>query len=692
MSTTDQFDTTQQLNLWRAQASAAPNLKFGKDELFLRTSQLVSLLYESESVEFDAVPLLPGIQSIRPWRHYLPALRTMGLVENRRGRIFLTADGKTFEENPSKDFLATLLARKIRLFGESLDLVIESPKTIKEIHSTLVNSYNITSWKTVANVRARCTWLEALGLVEWLGANKIAATNSGRKIRSTWQIVSPESLSARIEEKSVDLPQAPSDIQAALENLKNNPRAHELRSTYNIWVPSPSSDPSKIENMRTCVAAAMEPINKEDLLVFIQNRFNLRRSSVDSMMPFMRGAGLIQEIRKNIYVATPLASSWIESGSYVDFIRILHVNMKFVGEIVDLAVENISRNQIYISSVNFGMNKEKTRWLISFLVEAGLVIESSWSSVQSTSLGKEFIQSIPLAQPDQIELPSDIPEDRRTLDPSLNVFGQIELSQISNDLIRFSREPSGGGMGAGAAFESMIEKVFSLMGFNAHRISGSGDTDVVVQWVDFSGNIRTAIVDAKSTSTGSISHTSVSDVAISAHKEKHDADRVAILAPSFVGETIREISVKKQWSLITAEELSQLLSASVNLGLSTAESALVFEFPDGISRVAELIESRQRTIDLITMVIARFREESDNEESLSARDISLIERRSSLAPTVDELINTINLLNGLDMQVLRTVEKMNDPKHQTYQLGEVRAAANQLRSLASALENGLSID
>ena len=34
------------------------------------------------------------------------------------------------------------------------------------------------------------------------------------------------------------------------------PGAQDARNTYNIWVPSPKSDPNKIENMRTIVTGS----------------------------------------------------------------------------------------------------------------------------------------------------------------------------------------------------------------------------------------------------------------------------------------------------------------------------------------------------------------------------------------------------------------------------------------------------
>ena len=165
---------------------------------------------------------------------------------------------------------------------------------------------------------------------------------------------------------------------------------------------------------------------------------------------------------------------------------------------------------------------------------------------------------------------------------------EAEVAQVAESLIRTSTDPSADGKTSGAAFEICIERAFQHMGFQAQRISGSGDTDVLVQWYDGDGSLRTAIVDGKSTASGHVTHTSVSEVAINAHKDKNTAEFVAIVGPSFSGDTIRNAAQKQEWVLITAAELGELVASADALGLRPAELGILFEMPDGLSRLAEL--------------------------------------------------------------------------------------------------------
>ena len=124
------------------------------------------------------------------------------------------------------------------------------------------------------------------------------------------------------------------------------------------------------------------------------------------------------------------------------------------------------------------------------------------------------------------------------IDNSLN-------EELFNNLSAAATNPSAEGKASGVAFEEEITKIFRYMGFEAKRIGGSGNTDVVVKWKNDDGEVITGIIDAKSKSNGQVSHGDVSDVAIETHKEKNNADYVAIIGANFSGDTIKNFALKK---------------------------------------------------------------------------------------------------------------------------------------------------
>ncbi|MFD9067227.1 hypothetical protein ACFVZ3_37540 [Kitasatospora purpeofusca] len=93
---------------------------------------------------------------------------------------------------------------------------------------------------------------------------------------------------------------------------------------------------------------------------------------------------------------------------------------------------------------------------------------------------------------------------------------------------------------------------------------------------------------------------------------------------AFGGDTIKNMAKRKQWALITADELGEVVSSAEALGLRPADVGLMFEVPGGLSRLAGPIDTRQRELDILSLVISRLKTESETEEAVSARDVSLI--------------------------------------------------------------------
>lgn len=682
---------TAQRNRWHGQASAAPDLHCAKDQIVDLTRHLVSQIKAGEAGNLDLYPRTPEGAAKRVWRDYISPLKVLGLAVHSRGVLSLTENGERYLESDDPLILADLLAERVRLFAEILELLSREELTVQEVNERIVADYGL-SWKTVANTRLRMTWLESLGLVEWLGDRKQGATSKGREVSRTWNMVSPDALAFSDDVGAEVVPDAPAEIADLLDELRANPSAHSDRSTYNIWVPSPSTDPNKIENMRVAISAAISPIEKNELLGFISDRFGLKRSSVESMLPFMRAGGFLQEVQRGVFVATGAAKAWLESGSEYNFIRLLHANMRFVGEQISFSIEKTPRNDLYAEGIRYGLNKDKVRWIISFLLDAGLLIETSFTSVQASATGVKFADDLPLAvKPGHIEDPASAQSGESNAVGSIEEESTASVAfEITDGLRRTATDPGADGKASGAAFEEFIRDAFAEMGFGARRISGSGDTDVLVQWTDASDEPRAAIIDGKSTSSGRVAHTNVSDVALDTHKEKNSADYVAIVGPAFSGDTIHAMAQKRSWALITADELSRVVIASNKLGLTPADVGLLFDPFEGKSALTDLIETKERDLDIVSLVVSRLRKESEDKEPLSPRDISLIERTSEIGPTVAEVIETFELFERLNFGAVRSVEESPDARFATYQLGDVRSAVRRLRAIAEAIEAGLT--
>ena len=675
-------DIQKQKSEWKRKGWSIPELRGSKTEWYKIVCELIKKIAENGAVDMNSTPDLNATNSIYPWRNYAPFLKGVGLASNKSGLLTLTDVGKKFCEAPTKRDIANLLHDKYRIFGEILAILQDEPKTIEDIDEILCREYSL-DWANLSNTRRRMDWLEVLELIEAVGNRKWGVSIEGKKAILDWPLVSSDVIdNIDVNSDNIQISTAPTEIEELLKKLVENPSLHKKRNTYNIWIPSPN----RIENLRTIVQYASEKVSRSDLFEFIVNEFQLKTSSVESMMPFLRADGLIEEVGKGIYLATPAAKAWCESGNDLDLIRIIHSHKRFVGEMILKAKEDITRNEIYAEGSRYGMNTEKSRWIMGLLIEAGILEETQYLHVKATGLGNAFAASLPMMDVDMLA-ESKAPETNSNLE--ISHIDNDENKQLFEALSNSARDPMAEGKASGVAFEENIATIFRLMGFDAIRIGGAGNTDVVVKWKDNAGKTIIAIVDGKAKSSGLVTHTDVSDVAIETHKEKNGADYVAIVGPGFGGDTIKNFARKKGFSLVTDKELVDITMSAKELGLSLDEIALLFKVPNGIPALEELINNKRRHLEIISLVIKTFKQKQEAMNSLSARDLYILSLGTEISPSLEELIDVFELLATEEVGVLNLIKKATPTEYTTYAMQNELQRVNKLRALASAIERGI---
>ena len=142
-------------------------------------------------------------------------------------------------------------------------------------------------------------WLEVLGLIDIIGNRKWVVTESGKRALKEWILVTPEMLdSFEDAEVSYKISEAPTEISNMIQELYDNNLLQKERCTYNLWSPSPN----KIENLRKILEYSCEKVTRIELFKYIGDEFNLKVSSIESMMPFLKASGLLEEVGRNIYI------------------------------------------------------------------------------------------------------------------------------------------------------------------------------------------------------------------------------------------------------------------------------------------------------------------------------------------------------------------------------------------------------
>lgn len=678
----DSSDVQRQRNEWKRKGWAIPEMRGSKQEWFAVTKELIQLVGKNQANELDSVPPLTSSANPQTWRCYATFLKGIGLVNNQAGLLRLSDEGMKFYHAPTKICMANHIQNKVRLFGEVLSYLERNPATVDEVDRYLCANYGL-NWTNLSNTRRRMDWLEVLGLIQAVGNRKWEITEAGEDALSGWYLVTPDALESADEGyEEIEIAEPPEEIAILLQQLQEDPGKHSKRNTYNIWIPSPN----RIENLRLIVQFASEKVTKAELFQFVEERFKLKTGSVESMLPFLKASGLLVEVGRSIYLATPAAKAWLKTSNDLDFIRVLHANMRFVGEMIVTANDDIVRNDLYARAKQYGLNTEKARWIAGLLIEAGLLEEPQYLHLRATAIGKQFASSLPLATD-----PGEAPvEPVPVADPPHNAnLPTSKLEQAINRLQIAARDPMAEGKAAGVAFEEAIAEMFRLMGFDAKRIGGAGDTDVVVHWKNTDGHTTVAVVDGKSKSGGQVSHSDISDVSIDTHKDKHGAEFVAIVGPGFSGDTIRNHAKKKSFALVTDKDLGEIAVNARSLGLNLQEIALLFKTPNGLSELEELMATKQRELDLISMVIAKFREEQELLGNLSPRDLLLLLRHTNLSPSLEELLDVMETLSRPEIGILQVTNNVRSVENTVYGLIGEKGNANRLRALAAAIDKGL---
>lgn len=667
-------------SIWRKKSWSIPELLGSKSEYTKIIVGLINQLACENVNGMDAVPELEGVSECRIWREYTPFLKGMGIVGNYNGSLSLSETGKALYEDMSFYKIACVMQDRFRIFGEILWVLDSEASTVQEVNEKICVLYNL-QWKNCSNTRKRMDWLEVLGLIDIIGNRKWIVTEIGKRALKEWILFTPEILDSFEKTEVVhEITEAPVEISNMLQELRENSLLQKERCTYNLWAPSPN----KIENLRKILKYSCEKIGRAELFKYICDEFKLRVSSVESMMPFLKAAGLLEEVGRNIYVTSSAAKEWCIIGEDIDFIRILHCHFRFVGEMINFAENDITRNEIYQEAKKYGLNNEKTRWIAGFLIEAGLLEETRYLHLKATLFGIKLAKTLPMA--DQTVYIDKNENNERVMAKVETNSSEFELfEKLSTAAI----DPLAEGKASGVAFEEEIAKIFRYMGFEAKRIGGAGNTDVVVRWQDEDGKTITGIVDAKSKLNGQVSHNDVSDVAIDTHKEKNNAEYVAIVGAGFNGNTIKNFAVKKKIVLITDKELIDIAKNAQELGLNVETVALLFQSPDGLSRLEELISLKQREQNLIKLIVSTFRKEQELLEGISARDMFLLLRMTDNSPSLEEILHVFSILSTEEINVLKVYKKAPAEENTTYTMKNAKATVNRLRTIADAIEEGM---
>ena len=70
----DKNEILKQKNEWRKKGWSLPDIRGGKQIWFPLVKELVKQIGENQANDLDAIPTIPDLKDIQPWRTYAPSL------------------------------------------------------------------------------------------------------------------------------------------------------------------------------------------------------------------------------------------------------------------------------------------------------------------------------------------------------------------------------------------------------------------------------------------------------------------------------------------------------------------------------------------------------------------------------------------------------------------------------------------
>jgi Mn-dependent DtxR family transcriptional regulator len=514
---------------------------------------------------------------------------------------------------------AEYLHVNVKLFGELL-ACIEDARS-KNDFIAIANRFGLP-WKSTDQLYRRVGWMEMLGLVERWGTNKCVITEAGAEFLRRVTLTSPEEavgVGVDLTDEEVVLP-PPGDVVSALTT--RNPLERRVIIGY---IPrgrkapdrdSASGSQSPLDAIRALVALVGDGVTTGEYSKRCLDQLGVKQSSATQTMHTMRQMKVFDMVAYNQYGPNPDVVELLELGNELDFVRYLHSRYRFVGELLahlddSTPVPEVARiaNERYgLTSIDNG----EVRTRMGFLADAGLVDRIDWTRYRVTPLGKMLVEELTLESPRGDEPEQAFDEGEATkADPD-------ETERIIADLREYGRRSD-----KSEDFERAVARAFSFLGFSTQHMGGAGRTDVVVDAKLPGKDSYRVIIDAKASASGSISDNAVKFDALKDHQRKHRADFGLVVGPDFA-DRVREWAANNKFTLLTVEDLANLMARHVNHPLSLIELRTLFQRDgDDLADIEEQYAASTRSAALLAKIVELLYEEACEDDPLSEGFISL---------------------------------------------------------------------
>lgn len=642
---------------WAELASTAPSLPGGSG------AQATSLLEVLDA--FAENKDSPLVSSPEATERIVKQIGVLGLTKRGASGIALTHLGQTLLKDPSPENLFLVLHSRVAYFGEMLARIAEAPASVEDLARNAREDF-LMNWSSYDQVRRRLSWLHNIGLIDDGPKRLHVITKKGLRMLQGLELQDAADLKASLAEASKDatLPLAPPLLREALQTLDDGNRT--LAWSYL------TKDP--VAALTFLAELVRKPLRKEDAVAAVAKEFDISSSSSKSFVDAAGALGIHEYVGKFEIAAIPLGVEWAQNATPLNLVRLLHIRFLGVGEAL-LYLDEVPRTVGEIHSRMFGdaeaaPRQSRTAGVMRYLSLAGAVTPIGFARYTISGLGRALSDELPTAT---MQAPT---EGLSRPSPAHEPAGQSPLEAFLVELESASRDSANP-----ARFERACADAFVRLGVEASHLGGPGKTDVLVTVRSNLKVIARTIIDAKS-SAGQLNEGSVKFDALREHAGKHDADLIAVIAPSFDGSgRLAAWAVANGVVLYTASDLGRLLTMHETYPFSADDVADLLSV-DRREEVAARREQHLEQLQLLSNVMRELRTESEQAqpEPITARDIGRVMRRDG-SDVSDDLVGAV--LRFLEQPEVAAVHATSSGKYTLPSSPQV--AAGRLRALARAI-------
>ncbi len=486
--------------------------------------------------------------------------------------------------------------------------------------------------------------------------------------------------------------QAPQSTPVEYEEL---PKAFSWNQRRKSAYPLPGGYDAYVTNLKSMLDWVAEHKPKREALErWLRDKFSYKSGKAASeIVDFLHRASLFQTNGGSIELS-PYGAKWLQTRDAAYLVALLHSRIQFIGEMIASIIEPRSPEEILaIANIDYSMGWQ-TRAQVDrrrgWLQSAGVISADSEGRLVATEAGRQLLprlelqSSAPSAPPSQGEAPATVAVQPRAmpfpvLEPQVNpITSPDELEVLLRRTASLATAP--------IEFEHAVAAAFASLGFDATNLGGSGKTDILLVAALGPTDSYRVIVDCKTTSHEGVSDPQIDWTTLDEHREKHEANYVAVVGPAFSGPRVQERARQKHVTLLDVKRLITIRQQHLRVPMGLETYRLLFDNADadhGAASVAEAADDFSRWLNLGADILRLARALELTEGPLSARDLywNLRQSGEQFSSVADSDIQVV--LEALSRSPLALLRKTSDNKFQT--LGSLATTRARLEALAMLL-------